>query len=68
MATPAAAGETPRGCDEGQAYRCEGAVVTGCVANAVVARCLRGCVVEGTGLDNDVPVGREAAAAILCSR
>jgi hypothetical protein len=68
VATPAAASEIPRGCDEGQAYRCEGDVVTGCVANAVVARCLRGCVMEGTGLDDDRPLGREAAAAILCSR
>jgi hypothetical protein len=61
-------GETPRGCDEGQAYRCEGGVVTACRENAVVARCLDGCVAEGTGLDDDLPIGREAAAAILCSR
>lgn len=68
IGSPAVAGDTPRGCDEGQAYRCEGGVVTACSENAVVAHCLRGCAVEGAGLDDDVPVGREAAAAILCSR
>jgi len=67
VTTPASQGETPRGCDEGQAYRCEGDVVTACRENAVVARCLRGCVAEGSGLDDDVPVDREGAAAILCS-
>jgi hypothetical protein len=68
VAAPALPGEIPRGCDEGQAYRCEGGVVTACLENAVVARCLHGCVVESSGLDDDVPVRREAAAAILCSR
>jgi hypothetical protein len=68
VATPPPPGETPRGCDEGQAYRCEGGVVTACLENAVVARCLRGCVVESSGLDDAPLVRREAAAAILCSR
>jgi hypothetical protein len=68
VAGAALPGAMPRGCDEGQAYRCEGDVVTACLENAVVARCLRGCVVEGSGLDDDVPIGRESAAAILCSR
>jgi hypothetical protein len=63
-----AAGDPPRGCDEGQAYRCEGGAVTACRENAVVARCASGCVVEGAGLDDDAPVSREAACAILCSR
>ena len=58
----------PAGCDEGQLYRCAGAVVTDCRENAVVARCLRGCVAEGTGVDDETPVTRATATAILCVR
>jgi hypothetical protein len=68
VAGPTSPGEAPRGCDEGQAYRCEGGVVTACLENAVVGRCLHGCVAESSGLEDNLTVSREAAAAILCSR
>jgi hypothetical protein len=66
--TPPRAEDTPHGCDEGQLYRCGAGAVTACRDNAVVARCVRGCVDEGAAVDDDVPVTREAAFAILCSR
>lgn len=57
-------------CDEGDAYRCARGLVVACHDNAVVARCARGCAGEGTALssEDEAPVSREAAFAILCSR
>jgi hypothetical protein len=62
------AGEVPRGCDEGQLYRCAAGSVVACHENAVVATCVRGCFEEGAAIDEDEPIEREAAFAILCSR
>jgi hypothetical protein len=56
------------GCDEGDVYRCVRGLVVACHDNAVAARCIRGCAVEGTALGDEVPIPREAAFAILCSR
>lgn len=61
-------GISPHGCDEGEAYRCSGGVVVACAANASVASCARGCVAEGASIEDDVPMTREAAFAILCLR
>jgi hypothetical protein len=58
----------PGECDEDVLYRCSGGVVVSCEAHAVVGRCARGCFAEGSDIGVDVPVGREAAFAILCSR
>jgi hypothetical protein len=66
---PPQPGEAPRrGCDEGQLYRCVGGDVIACHDNAVAARCVHGCFADDAALDDDVPVSREAAFAILCSR
>jgi hypothetical protein len=61
-------GVSPHGCDEGQAYRCATGVVVACANNAVVAACVHGCVAEGASVEDDVPVTREGAFAILCAR
>ena len=66
--TAAPPDQEPRGCDEGHVYRCAGGLVTACRDNAVIARCLQGCEAEGASVDDDVPVSREGAFAILCSR
>ena len=58
-------------CDEGQLYRCAGALVTDCATHAVGASCARGCFAEGAVIEDgsqDEPITREAAFAILCSR
>lgn len=65
--TPAT-GEAARGCEEGQLYRCAAGSVVACHDNAVAATCVRGCFEEGAAIDDDEPVEREAAFAILCSR
>jgi len=65
---PPPPGETPRGCEEGQLYRCVAGDVIACRDNAVAAHCVHGCFAEDAALDDDVDVGREAAFAILCSR
>ncbi len=36
--------------------------------NAVVGTCVHGCVAEGASVEDDVPVTREGAFAILCAR
>jgi hypothetical protein len=70
LVEPAGSDAVATGCDEGDAYRCARGLVVACHDNAVVARCARGCAGEGTSLGNDdeAPVPREAAFAILCSR
>jgi hypothetical protein len=56
-------------CEDGQLYRCVGGEVVDCTGEWVIASCIRGCATEGTSIDDDgVPVRREAAFAILCSR
>jgi hypothetical protein len=59
---------TPAACGAGQLYRCSGADVVDCRENAIVGTCLRGCFAPDAYLDEDPPVTREAAFAILCSR
>lgn len=60
--------QSPAGCDEAELYRCVGGSIIACKEHAVVASCARGCVRDGASLDDDTPVRREAAFAILCSR
>jgi hypothetical protein len=55
-------------CDEDVAWRCSGGAVVSCAEHRVAGVCNRGCFAEDTELGIDVPVGREAAFAILCSR
>jgi hypothetical protein len=56
-------------CEEGQRYRCIVGALADCAAGRTIATCIRGCVAEGAAIDDDgVPVRREAAFAILCSR
>lgn len=55
-------------CDEDVAWRCTGGAVVACAEHRVVGICERGCFAEGTDIGSDVPIGREAAFAILCSR
>ncbi len=55
-------------CEEAQLYRCAGGGVIDCNAHRVVALCSHGCSAEGSFVDDEWPVGREAAFAILCSR
>jgi hypothetical protein len=67
-ADAAGAGDVPgEVCDEGERYRCASGAVIECASGQAVARCVRGCFYEGTGVDDD-DVSREAAFAILCSR
>jgi hypothetical protein len=61
-------GESPGNCDDDQLYRCLSGAIVSCAEHAVVGKCIRGCFVEGGALEGDVPIGREAAFAILCSR
>jgi hypothetical protein len=66
--SPAAdAGPADVVCDEGERYRCASGAVVDCASGRALARCVRGCFAEGTGIDDD-DVGREAAFAVLCSR
>jgi hypothetical protein len=55
-------------CDEDVAYRCSGGAVVACAEHRVAGVCERGCFAEGADVGGDVPLGREAAFAILCSR
>jgi hypothetical protein len=55
-------------CDDGTLYRCTGGAVVSCLEHAVVAFCQRGCFQEGADIGGEVPVSREAAFAMLCSR
>ncbi|MGH7294169.1 MAG: hypothetical protein ACRELB_04520 [Polyangiaceae bacterium] len=55
-------------CEEGELYRCASGSVVSCADHAVVAVCAKGCATEGGSLDDDMPVAREAAYAVLCSR
>jgi hypothetical protein len=56
-------------CEEGQLYRCVAGAVVDCVTQWIVGSCVRGCVAPGASIDDDgIPVRREAAFAILCSR
>jgi len=59
---------SPSTCDEEQLYRCAGGAVVSCAESAVVGRCVRGCFTEGASVEGELPVSREAAFAILCSR
>jgi hypothetical protein len=61
-------GEAVPGCEEGQLYRCVAGAVVACHENAIAATCVHGCVEQGAFIDDDEPVQREAAFAILCSR
>jgi hypothetical protein len=67
LATPLAA-PTPAACDDEQLYRCVGGVIVACSDRSIVATCVHGCSVEGAAIGDDLPVAREAAYAILCSR
>jgi hypothetical protein len=58
----------PAGCEDGQLFRCSGGQVVSCAEGAVVGACARGCFAEGAALGDELPVSREAAFAILCSR
>ncbi|HEX8790493.1 MAG TPA: hypothetical protein VF765_06045 [Polyangiaceae bacterium] len=58
----------PAECDEDVAYRCSAGAVVACAEHRVVGACERGCFAEGTEVGADVPINREAAFAILCSR
>jgi hypothetical protein len=55
-------------CEEEDLYRCAGSAIVACADRAVVALCAKGCATEGGSLGTDVPVSREAAFAILCTR
>jgi hypothetical protein len=55
-------------CDDGQLYRCAEGAVLDCHSHAIIAACRRGCFGEGAFIDDEVPIGREGAFAILCSR
>ena len=55
-------------CDEDTLFRCTGGAVVSCLDHAVVAFCQHGCFQEGTDIGGEVPLSREAAFAILCSR
>jgi hypothetical protein len=58
----------PGGCEDEELYRCAGGAVVGCADHTVVGMCLQGCAVEGASVGVDMPVTREGAFAILCSR
>jgi hypothetical protein len=58
----------PADCDDEVLYRCAGGAVVSCAQRAVIGRCDRGCAMEGGDIGVDVPVDREGAFAILCSR
>jgi hypothetical protein len=58
----------PAPCDEGELYRCAGSAVVACAEHEVAGICVRGCATEGASLGDDVPLGREAAFAVLCTR
>ena len=58
----------PADCDEDVLYRCAAGAVVSCEQHAVVARCERGCAMEGGDVGIDVTIDREAAFAIHCSR
>jgi hypothetical protein len=62
------AGSQAAGCTEDVQWRCTGGAVVSCQDQAAVAVCLRGCFREGTEIGTELPVTREAAFAILCSR
>jgi hypothetical protein len=66
--TPAGPPTNAAGCSDGQLYRCSGADIVDCRANAIIATCPRGCFAPEAFLDEDPAPGREAAFAILCSR
>jgi hypothetical protein len=55
-------------CDEDELYRCASGAVVSCAEHAVVGVCVKGCATEGGSLGDDVPLSREAAFAVLCSR
>jgi hypothetical protein len=58
----------PADCDDEVLYRCVRGAVVSCEQHAVVAFCEGGCATEGGDIGVDMPVDREAAFAILCSR
>jgi hypothetical protein len=73
----ATVGRTPEGrdgrnetvrCSEGQLYRCSGRDVVSCRENAIIGTCVRGCFAPDAFLDEGIPMNREAAFAIFCSR
>jgi len=70
LVEPAPPDAVATGCDEPDVYRCARGLVVACRDNAVVARCARGCAEEGSSLggEDETPIPREAAFAILCSR
>lgn len=55
-------------CEEDVQYRCSGGAVIACAERSVVAVCERGCAGEGSEIGSEMPVDREGAFAILCSR
>ncbi len=55
-------------CEESQLYRCAGGMVIDCNAHRVAASCRHGCFAQGAFVDDEGPIGREAAFPILCSR
>jgi hypothetical protein len=70
LANPKTAPPAPT-CDEGQLYRCTAGSVVDCAAHVVLASCTRGCFADGAAIDEsapELPIAREAAFAIFCSR
>jgi hypothetical protein len=59
---------TPGDCDDEALFRCVRGLVVSCAEHAVVARCVRGCSVDGADVGGVEHIDREAAFAILCSR
>jgi hypothetical protein len=61
------AGPVPS-CDEGDAFRCVAGDIVACSERRILARCARGCYLEGATLDSEPSLQREAVYALLCSR
>ncbi len=72
VAYPSGSGRSPNAevprCEEGELYRCSGRGIIDCVVRSRVASCAHGCFAEGASIDVAIPIDREAAFAILCSR